>query len=262
MPTGISGRRPGMTTPGYGLIGYPLDHSFSPRYFAGKFRAEGIQATYTAFPLERIADLPMLLMDHPELRGLNVTTPHKESVLPFLHALHPHAAAIGAVNCIHIDEAGKRVGYNTDWESFHASLEPLLRPQHTMALILGSGGAARSVGYALRGLGIPAVCVSRRRGAAELCYEDLTPALIRDHGLIINATPAGTAKHAAERLPPFPFEALTPDHLLYDLVYNPPLTDFLRQGAARGAAVKNGQEMLELQAEASWTVWRAASGER
>lgn len=241
--------------PAFGLIGFPLSHSFSPQYFAKKFKTEGIRATYTAYPLERIADLPMLLVDHPDLRGLNVTTPHKEAVAAFLHALHPHAAAIGAVNCIAIDTEGNRVGYNTDWAAFSESLQPLLGPQHTMALVLGTGGAARSVGYALRGLGIRALYVSRRRGAAELCYDDLTPAIIRDHSLIINATPAGTAQHPAEALPPIPYGALTPEHLLYDLVYNPPLTAFLREGTARGAAVKNGRQMLELQADASWDIW-------
>ena len=211
---------------------------------------EGIDGRYEAFPLERIDDLPSLLAAHPHFRGLNVTTPHKGAVIPFLDDLSAEARAIGAVNCIVITD-GRLFGHNTDWTGFRDSLQPLLTPRHSSALVLGGGGASKAVRYALVRMGIPYLTVSRTRG--ELRYEDVTAELLAAQRIIINTTVLGTEGRGC---PELPYEALTADHLLYDLVYNPAVTPFLAEGLRRGAAVKNGLEMLERQAEASWDLWR------
>ena len=236
----------------YGLIGYPLGHSFSPAYFAEKFAREGIVASYTAFPLEQIEDFPALLAGHRELRGLNVTTPYKQAVMPYLDSLHEDAVEIGAVNCISIME-GKLTGYNTDWTGFRDSIGPLLQPHHHPALVLGTGGASLAVRYALRRMGIPFQTVSRTFGKADLVYGDITPVVLQTFRIIINTTILGTEGNGC---PPLTYDALTPQHLLYDLVYNPPLTPFLNEGLIRGATIRNGQEMLVRQAEASWEIWQ------
>ncbi len=237
---------------GYGLIGFPLTHSFSPAFFEEKFTREGIDATYTAFPLPGIQALPQLLQEHPALRGLNVTTPYKQRVQSFLHEVSDDAQAIGAVNCIAIKD-GRLSGYNTDWMAFRDSLLPLLRPQHSRALVLGSGGASQAVRYALEQMGIEYKSVSRRPGDGALSYEMLSPEALKAYPLIINTTTLGTL---GEGLPALPYEALSGQHLLYDLVYNPPLTPFLQKGNTAGAIIKNGLEMLRLQAEASWRIWQ------
>lgn len=237
----------------YGIIGWPLDHSFSPAYFTDKFRKEGIDATYTAYPLPDIAALQDLLQAHPRLRGLNVTIPYKTSVIPFLDSLSPDASAIGAVNCISVLPEGL-VGFNTDWTGFRDSLQPLLQPQHKTALVFGSGGAAKAVVYALQQLGIKYDIVSR--GGSFMSYEQVTPELLSQTFLLINTTPLGM--HPDEdRAPELPYECLTAQHLLYDLIYNPAGTRFLTLGKAQGAAVKNGLEMLHLQAKASWEIWQS-----
>jgi shikimate dehydrogenase len=238
----------------YGLIGHPLRHSFSPAYFAEKFRREGIDAAYLAFPLEAINELPSLLASYPQLRGLNVTTPHKQSVMPYLDSISEDAKAIGALNCIAIKD-GRLSGHNTDWVGFRDSLLPLLAPRYWPALILGNGGASHAVQYALMRLGIAYTVVSRRPAEGVIAYEALTPAMIEMHPLIVNTTTLGTL---GEGLPALPYDAIGPGHLLYDLVYNPPMTPFLQEGASRGAVVKNGQEMLELQAMAAWNIWQHA----
>ncbi len=238
----------------YGLVGYPLTHSFSPAYFDEKFLREGIDARYEAFPLERIEDFPALLKAHQALRGLNVTIPHKEAVIPYLNALHQDAAAIGAVNCIHFHD-GKSTGYNTDWIGFRDSLVPLLRSHHTEALVLGTGGASKAVCYALQQLGINYRRASRAMHGNAVSYASLTTERILATTVIINTTPLGMFP-AIHALPPLPYSGIGPQHLLYDLVYNPPQTRFLAEGTVRGAATKNGQEMLELQADASWKIWR------
>ena len=238
----------------YGLIGYPLSHSFSPRYFAQKFLRERIDARYEAFPLESIDRLEALLTVHPGLHGLSVTTPYKVAVMTMLDALSEDARAIGAVNCIAIN-SGKLHGYNTDWTGFRDSILPLLRPHHRAALILGSGGAALAVRYALQALAIPFHTIARDAGKGDFVYAQVPPQIIARHPLIINTTTLGTE---GEGLPSIPYDALTPRHLLYDLVYNPPTTPFLQAGSERGAAIKNGLEMLELQAEASWAIWCGA----
>lgn len=235
----------------YGIIGYPLSHSFSPGYFREKFRQLGIAASYDAFPLEAITALPALLEQHPALRGLNVTIPYKQAVMAWLDALDDTAAAVGAVNCIRIDN-GRLKGYNTDCIGFLESLEPLLEAQHRQALVLGTGGAAKAVQYALQQLGIRYKLVSRSGG--DLRYSDLDAALVNDYKLIVNTTPLGMYP-AVDACPELPYEALGPQHLLYDLVYNPEETLFLQKGKARGAVIKNGYDMLIGQAEAGWRIW-------
>ncbi len=237
----------------YGLIGYPLGHSFSPAYFREKFERENIDARYDAFPLQCPDDFPLLLREHHGLCGLNVTIPHKQAIIPFLDALHPEARAIGAVNCIGFGD-GKSTGYNTDWRGFRDSLYPLLQPWHVRALVLGTGGASGAVRYALQELGVGITSVSRVATGRSLCYEQLTHEILAMHPLIVNTTPLGMHPHA-DTAPPLPYEAIGSKHLLYDLVYNPSQTRFLAFGAAHGAATKNGLEMLERQAEASWRVW-------
>lgn len=241
----------------YGITGYPLSHTFSPKYFTAKFLREGIDATYTAFPLEDIGGLKALLDAHPQLRGFNVTIPHKTSIIPFLQSRHEDVAAIGACNCVKITQTGL-TGYNTDWKGFYHSLKPLLDDGHQQALVLGNGGAAKAVVYALRKLGIVFRIATRagREGATAL--SDVDEGMIRQHGLIINTTPLGMYPDEA-LAPEIPYSALTPRHLLYDLVYNPAETVFLRKGKEAGASVKNGQEMLELQAEYSWEIWQGQS---
>jgi shikimate dehydrogenase len=240
----------------YGLIGFPLDHSFSPKYFRKKFEAEGIDARYLAFPLEHIAELPELLKIQLELCGFNVTTPHKQGILPFLDDLSPDAEEIGAVNCVFIDD-GRLVGFNTDWRGFRDSLLPLLGEERPQALVLGTGGASQAVQYALNEMGMSFKTVSRDRRKADYCYDDLSEPVIAAHPLIINTTTLGTKGFG---LPELPYEAVGEEHLLYDLVYNPPLTPFLQEGLKRGARVQNGYEMLRLQAEAAWEIWQAESG--
>ena len=240
----------------YGLIGYPLTHSFSPGYFNQKFREEGLDAIYTSYPLPDISLLPALLKEHPQLRGLNVTIPYKTAVLPYLDEMNMDVQQMGAANCIRIEE-GKLIGYNSDWTAFRDSLQPLLRPEHTQALILGNGGAAKAVAYALRQMGIAYRIVSRGRDSNTLSYERVTPALLQDHLLLINTTPLGMFPEE-DSAPEIPYEALTSRHLLYDLIYNPAATLFLKKGAAQDAITKNGLEMLHLQAEGSWRIWMGA----
>ncbi|RFS20976.1 shikimate dehydrogenase [Chitinophaga silvatica] len=238
----------------YGLIGYPLGHSFSKGYFKEKFEKEHItDCQYENFPIPNISDFPALLLQHPDLCGLNVTIPYKEVIIPYLDKLTPAAEKIGAVNCIDIRD-GVKTGYNTDVIGFTESLKPLLKAHHTHALILGTGGAAKAVMYALEQLGIDATIVSRQSTNRAVGYEQLTPALLDKHTVIINTTPLGMFPDL-DSCPAIPFEHITNRHLLYDLVYNPITTTFLQRGAAKGASTKNGYEMLVLQAEASWEIW-------
>lgn len=238
----------------FGLIGYPLSHSFSEKFFTEKFRKAGIgDCRYSLYPLPDIGELPALIRGLEGLEGLNVTIPHKAAVIPYLWETVGAATRIGAVNCIHFTAEGP-LGYNTDAVGFARSLQPLLQPWHDRALVLGTGGAARAVTYALEQLGIAYRQVSRRPSAEGLVYEDLSAGRLRDWQLIINTTPLGMHPQV-EQAPPLPYAALGERHLLYDLVYNPAETVFLAEGRARGAAVKNGYEMLVLQAEASWEIW-------
>jgi shikimate dehydrogenase len=238
----------------FGLIGYPLSHSFSKGFFAEKFQKEGINdCIYENFSLEDISQFPALLEQQPDLRGLNVTIPYKEAVLPWLDELSPAAEQIKAVNCIQFHE-GIRIGFNTDVMGFKRSLQPLLKPHHTNALVLGTGGAAKAVMFVLQELNIPYTVVSRRAHDGVITYNMLDKDIIAAHTIIINTSPLGMYPQV-DAAPPIPYELITKHHLLYDLIYNPSETLFLKQGAAKGAAIKNGHEMLVLQAEASWDIW-------
>lgn len=236
----------------YGIIGKTLQHSFSPRYFNNKFSDGNIEALYTAFELENIRAFKDLL-HQKQLAGINVTIPYKEQVIPFLDELDSSAEQVAAVNCIQTHK-GKLVGYNTDIEGFTGSLKPLLKAHHVQALVLGTGGASKAVQQGLRSLQLPFTIVSRTPRAGELAYDQLDAATLSSHQLIINTTPLGTFPDV-EAKPELPYASLTADHLLYDLVYNPEVTAFLKEGLQRGAQVKNGFEMLQLQAEAGWKIW-------
>lgn len=237
----------------YGIIGYPLLQTFSPDYFMQKFGQLGLQASYRKFPLAHISELKTLLLQEPALKGLNVTIPHKETVIPLLDELDDTARAIGAVNTIRISD-GRLKGFNTDITGFSNSLRPLLHPQHTRALVLGTGGSSKAVVYALQQLGIPYQLVSRQAAGDRISYEQLDLAQVAAHKLIINTTPLGMAPHTAG-CADIPYDGIGPGHLLYDLVYNPAETLFLEKGKARGAAIKNGYEMLTGQADAAWEIW-------
>jgi shikimate dehydrogenase len=238
----------------YGLIGYPLSHSFSKGFFAEKFAREGIKdCLYDSFPIPAIEELPVLVAGQPDLQGLNVTIPYKEVVMPYLDELSPAAAQIKAVNCIHFRN-GRKIGYNTDAIGFRRSLEPLLQPQHKKALVLGTGGAAKAVQYVLESMDIPYLLVSRKASPGTITYDQLNEEIMSAHTLIINTTPLGMYPNV-DAAPELPYQVITPAHLLYDLIYNPAVTAFLQKGADNGAVIKNGHEMLILQAEASWEIW-------
>lgn len=242
-----------------GLIGYPLGHSFSKKYYLEKFSNEGIKGIdYDLYPIPSIEDFPKLYTDNPDLYGVNVTIPYKQDVLVYLDELSEEAKAIGAVNCIQIrQEIGKKPrlkGFNTDAFGFAESLKPLLAKHHQKALILGNGGATKAVKYALDQLHITYQVVSRTRTAETISYADLSPETIQNHNLIINCSPVGTAPHI-DQCPDIPYDGIGSDHLLYDLIYNPEETSFLQKGKARGAKIKNGYEMLILQAEKNWEIW-------
>ncbi len=239
----------------YGLIGYPLKHSFSPAWFAEKFAGGHIHdASYSLFPLADIEELPALIAAHPDLRGFNVTIPYKERIIPFLHRLDRAAAAIGAVNCVAVGADGSLTGYNTDAPAFRAELLALTGNERPAALILGSGGASKAVAYTLRELGGDHTVVSRAPEYGQIAYNSITPETIAAHRLIINATPSGMYPDVSS-CPAIPYGCLTAGHFLFDLVYNPPFTEFMRRGAAQGAKTVNGYGMLAGQAELSWEIW-------
>ena len=242
----------------YGLIGYPLGHSFSKNYFNQKFESENIDATYLNFEIPNIKDLKTVLKENPELNGLNVTIPYKEQVIPYLDDLDEDARLIGAVNVIKFTKGlfGKKLkGYNSDIIGFTQSIQPLLQPHHQKALILGTGGASKAVYHGLKNLGIESIFVSRTHKADDmLTYEELTPEIMAEYTVIVNCTPVGMFPKV-DFCPNIPYELLTPNHLLYDLLYNPNVTLFMKKGEAQGAVVKNGLEMLLLQAFAAWEIW-------
>ena len=243
----------------YGLIGYPLKHSFSIVYFNEKFRAENIDAEYVNFEIPRIEEFMEVIDENPDLCGLNVTIPYKEQVIPYLDELDKDTAKIGAVNVIKIIRQPKGkvklVGYNSDIIGFTRSIEPLLRPVHTHALVLGTGGASKAIYRGLENLGIKSTFVSRTKKNDEiLTYQELTPEVMRQYKVIVNCTPVGMYPKVDE-CPDIPYDLLTPEHLLYDLLYNPDETLFMKKGRAQGATVKNGLEMLLLQAFAAWEIW-------
>jgi shikimate dehydrogenase len=241
----------------YGIIGKPLSHSFSKTYFEQKFEQLGLQNDYHLFEMESVSAFPKLIQTHPELEGLNVTMPYKSAIINFLDEIEPEAQEVGAVNVIKIFKLNHKIflkGYNTDIYGFSQSLKPLLTPEHCRALVLGTGGAAKAVSYVLKCLGITVQMVSRQPQAGQLGYNDLDEPTIRKHLLIIQTTPVGMHPNPQDVLP-FPFSYLTSQHCCYDLIYNPEKTEFLRRAEACGARIKNGLEMLHLQAEKAWEIW-------
>lgn len=242
----------------FGLIGYPLGHSFSGRYFAKKFEREGLaDCRYDLFPIPSIEGLPALLHETAGLVGLNVTIPYKELVLSFLDRSDPVVALIGACNCLHIGSDGI-TGHNTDVVGFAGTLKPRLKAHHRSALVLGTGGASKAVCHVLGELGIDCLKVGRKPDVpGVLDYGELSEMGLEGHTLIVNTTPLGMQPRT-EEAPPIPYDALTTKHLLYDLVYNPSVTRFMALGMERGAEVMNGGEMLVMQAEESWRIWNEA----
>lgn len=241
----------------FGLIGFPLSHSFSQNYFNQKFKSEGINARYLNFELPDIGDLMEVVAEYPNLCGLNVTIPYKEQVIPYLDSMDDNAKKIGAVNVIKfIHENGnlKFKGYNSDIIGFTGSIHPLLTPDHQKALVLGTGGAAKAVYQGLVNLGLETTYVSRKAGKGKLTYAELTPEIMESHTVIVNTTPLGMYPHVDE-CPDIPYELLTPRHLCYDVIYNPEVTLFMKKAAEHGAETKNGLEMLLLQAFAAWKIW-------
>ena len=242
----------------YGLIGFPLGHSFSKNFFNEKFAKEGIDAQYINFEIPSIEEFPNIIADNSELRGLNVTIPYKQQVMRYLDAISPEAEAIGAINVIKVENiAGntRLTGYNSDVIGFVNSLRPLLQPHHKKALILGTGGASKAVNYGLtEKLGIETLFVSRTSREGVITYDDITADTLKEYEVIVNCTPTGMFPHTDE-CPQLPYEALTPNNLLYDLVYNPEETLFMKKGVGQGATVKSGLEMLLLQAIAAWDYW-------
>lgn len=243
----------------YGLIGFPLGHSFSAAFFAEKFGREGIDALYRNFELPDIGQFMELLSEVPDICGLNVTIPYKQQIIPYLTSLSPQAQLIGAVNVVKIcrNEAGDIVGlegHNTDCPAFARTLAPLLPCEPVSALVLGTGGASKAVCAALTSLCVPYTMVSRTPGPGRLTYSELTPRMVADNKLIVNTTPLGMSPNNNE-CPPIPYEALTANHICYDLVYNPVETLFLKKASAQGASTCNGLGMLHLQALLSWQIW-------
>ena len=242
----------------YGLIGYPLGHSFSISYFNQRFQDEGINAVYENFEIPTIEALDEVLNLNPELKGLNVTIPYKEKVIPYLDSISPEARAIGAVNVIKVLHEGKSVklkGYNSDVIGFTKSIEPMIEKKwHKKVLILGTGGASKAINYGLRNLGLETVFVSRYERPDTIQYQNITPDIIREYNVIVNCTPLGMYPKT-EECPQLPYEAMDSHTILYDLIYNPDETLFMKRGAEYGAQTKNGLEMLLLQAFASWEFW-------
>lgn len=243
----------------YGLTGKPLGHSRSAVLFDKKFRSEKINARYRNFELENAADIRSLVESHPEICGLNVTIPYKTEIMQYLDRIDDTAKEIGAVNVIRIDRDGDNVtltGYNTDHTGFAQSLKPMLPDDNVKALVLGTGGASKAVCYALKHMGIEYDTVSRSSSFDVLGYYELSPSVMDSHRLIVNCTPLGMHPDK-DTCPDIPYAYLTPNHILFDLVYNPETTLFMQKGIEHGASVKNGEEMLRIQAEEAWIIWNS-----
>ena len=242
----------------YGLIGFPLGHSFSKIFFNKKFSSEGIDAEYVNFEIENVKELKSVLRENPDLCGLNVTLPFKMDVIPLLDSITENARNIGAVNVIKFKKGmfGKLhlEGHNSDITGFKQSIEPMLNETHKKALILGTGGASKAVFHGLKQLGIDSTFVSREKEGSSLTYNELTENIIGDYTVIVNTTPLGMFPKT-DCCPDIPYKGLTPNHILCDLIYNPDETMFMRKGKEYGAEVKNGLEMLLLQAFISWEIW-------
>ena len=244
----------------YGLIGYPLGHSFSRKFFTEKFEKEGIDAQYLNFEIPSIEEFPNIIKNNPTLKGLNVTIPYKQQVMQYLDDISEEAKAIGAVNVVKCQLSTVNcqlhlTGYNSDVIGFVNSIKPLLKPHHKKALILGTGGASKAIHYGLtKKLSMETLFVSRTAREGMITYEEVTSEVLKEYEVIVNCSPVGMYPHVDE-CPALPYEALNENNLLYDLVYNPLETLFMKKGAAQGATVKNGLEMLHLQAIASWEFW-------
>ncbi len=241
----------------FGLIGYPLSHSFSKMYFSEKFEREGLtDCRYDLFPIRSIDELGQLIKQTPGLEGLNVTVPYKKPVLRYLTSAFNIPEGIGACNCIKI-ENNNLLGYNTDWIGFEKSFTPLIKPHHIKALVLGKGGASEAILFVLRKNGIEFSLVSRSsHDGSTFTYQDINETIMNDHTVIINTTPLGMYPDITS-CPDIPYRYISDKHLLYDLVYNPAKTLFLQKGEEQGATIKNGEEMLRLQAEESWRIWNS-----
>ncbi|MES2454467.1 MAG: shikimate dehydrogenase [Bacteroidota bacterium] len=244
----------------FGLIGFPLSHSFSKKFFTEKFIEEHIEGClYDLFPIPEVDLLPQLIAGDPDLEGINVTIPYKLGVIPYLNEIEEAADQIGAVNCIAVKRDGDNLflkGYNTDAYGFEVSLSPMLEQHHTKALVFGDGGAAKAVKYVLDKLGISFLVVTRRPAENAILYSDITSELLREYTVLINTTPLGMSPDT-ESCPDIPYHSLSEKHLAYDLVYNPEETVFLSKAKMNGASIKNGLEMLYLQAERSWHIWNS-----
>jgi shikimate dehydrogenase len=237
----------------FGLIGKNISYSFSQGYFTEKFKALGLtDHSYENFDIQSIEEVTQVFAQ-PHIKGLNVTIPYKEQIIPYLDELDPMAEKIGAVNTIKIANNGLK-GFNTDAHGFQKSLEPLLRPHHTKALILGTGGASKAVRFVLEEMGIATTYVSRNQKKGQFTYADLNQNILAEHSLIVNCTPLGTSPNIAAK-PDIPYQFITQNHLLYDLIYNPAKTTFLALGEKQGATICNGHQMLVLQAEKAWEIW-------
>ena len=242
----------------YGLIGKSLGHSFSKTYFTAKFEEAESDETYENFELSSIRDFPELLKSR-DLKGLNVTIPYKEDIIPFLNKLSPEAKQIGAVNTVKFEENGQLIGHNTDAFGFHQSIKPFLRGDCHRALILGTGGASKAVQYVLEGIGIDCFFISRNpKGERQYSYSEINENMVSTMGLIVNTTPLGTSPNIDE-CPDFPFEFLTENHHVYDLIYNPEKTKFLHFSEMNGATIQNGYQMLIHQAEKAYEIWNSSS---
>ncbi|KAB1154740.1 shikimate dehydrogenase family protein [Flavobacterium luteum] len=239
----------------FGLVGRNISYSFSKSYFTERFQKDNTQdCTYENFDIQEITDFPSILKNNPDLVGLNVTIPYKETVIPFLNELSETAAKIGAVNVIKITKERKLIGHNSDCYGFKKALEPLLEPHHKKALILGTGGASKAVAFALEELGISSAFVSRKASEKQISYDQIDASTFENYHIIINSTPLGTSPNT-EAFPKIPYEYFTPKHIAFDLIYNPAETQFLKKAKANGAVIKNGLEMLVNQAEKAWEIW-------
>lgn len=239
----------------FGLVGKNISYSFSKNYFTNKFKENNnTNCSYENFDLQSIEEFPSCLKNNPDLIGLNVTVPYKETIIPFLDELSEKARIIGAVNTIKIMKDGKLKGYNTDYFGFQKSLEPKLQPHHKKALILGTGGASKGVSYALNQLGIEVTFVSRNASDKVLVYSQITPEIFNEHKIIINCTPIGTSPKIDECVP-IPYDCISEKHIAFDLIYNPSETLFLKKAKKQDAEIQNGLEMLLFQAEKSWEIW-------
>lgn len=240
----------------YGLVGRNISYSLSRAHFAKKFDQEHIpDSFYTNFDIQDINEFPSLITDHPNLAGMNVTIPYKEAVIPFLDELDETAEAIGAVNVIQL-KGNRLIGHNSDYYGFQKSLEPHLKQNHKKALILGTGGASKAVAFALKKLNINFKYVSRNPKLKQFAYSDLNKEIVQSHTIIINTTPLGTFPNVNDK-PEIPYKFINENHLLFDLIYNPEETTFLKLGKKNGAAIMNGEAMFEFQAAKAWEIWHA-----